>query len=131
MQPMHVIAHGVDLVEVSRIARMLATHGDRFAQRCFTERERVYADSGRRSRAERYAARFAAKEVVLKALGTGWRDGISWLDIEIDRAASGRPQLVLTGRCARLAAELHIARWQVSLSHTRGNALASVIGCGG
>ena len=127
---MEIIAHGVDLVEVSRIAQMLATHGDRFSQRCFTDRERAYADSGRRTRAERYAARFAAKEAVLKALGTGWRDGISWRDIEINRAPSGQPRLALTGRCAELAAELRIVSWQISLSHTRGNALASVIGCG-
>lgn len=127
---MQVIAHGIDLVEVDRIDRTLREHPTRFVERCFTERERDYADSGTRLRAQRYAARFACKEAVLKALGTGWRSGISWRDIEVVREPSGRPRLELTGRCAQLAADLCIARWHVSLSHTGGSAVASVIACG-
>jgi holo-[acyl-carrier protein] synthase len=127
---MTVVAHGVDLVEVARIAEMLDTHGDRFPSRCFTATERAYADSASGLRAQRYAARFAAKEAVLKALGTGWRDGISWQDIEVSRLPSGRPALRLRGRCAEIAAGLRISSWHLSLSHTAGSAIASVLGCG-
>ena len=127
---MQIIAHGVDLVEIPRIASMLATHGERFATRCFTEAEQAYAEAGRRLRPQRYAARFACKEAVLKALGTGWAGGISWRDIEVERAPSGRPRLRLTGRCAELAEGLRISQWHVSLSHTPSSAVASVIGCG-
>ncbi|MHC5023961.1 MAG: holo-ACP synthase [Planctomycetota bacterium] len=125
---MGVIGFGIDVVEIDRIAAMLAEHGDRFAQRVFTEGERSYADAGRRRRAERYAARFACKEAVLKALGTGWRDGIAWTDIEVRLEPSGRPFLRLAGRCAEIADAAGIARWQVSLSHTERYAVAGAIG---
>jgi holo-[acyl-carrier protein] synthase len=131
MRRMQVVAHGIDLVDIARIEAMLAEHGRRFAERCFTDRERRYADRSPRQRAQRYAARFACKEAVLKALGTGWREGISWRDIEVSRAPSGRPGLVLTGRCLELAAELGIDGWHVSLSHTPLSAMASVIACSG
>lgn len=121
------LRHGIDLVEIARIADLLERHGDRFTDRCFVERERIYADAGTKRRAERYAARFAAKEAVLKALGTGWRDGISWQDIEVVRMPSGRPQLTLTGRCAALADDLGLTQWEVSLSHTDRHAVASVV----
>ena len=127
---MNIIAHGVDLVEIRRISEMLLTHGDRFPRRCFTPGERAYADSTARRRAERYAARFAAKEAVLKTLGTGWREGITWCDVEVMRAASGQPSVRLTGRCADLAAEMGARRWYLSLSHSDSHALASVIACG-
>ena len=128
MSGMDVLAHGVDVVEIPRIARMLADHGEHFIERCFTETERRYADAG--LRAQRYAARFACKEAVLKALGTGLTGGITWRDIEVRRAASGQPSLSLSGRCANVAEEAGIVCWFVSLSHTRSSALASVIGCG-
>ena len=127
---MQVIGHGIDLVEVPRIARLLDEHGQRFVDRCFTGGERAYADSGRRLRIQRYAVRFACKEAVLKALGTGWRDGISWLDIEVTRAPAGQPQLRLSGRCAELADALLIRSWHVTLSHTAAHAVASVIASG-
>jgi holo-[acyl-carrier protein] synthase len=127
---MHILAHGVDLVEVPRIAAMLEEHGRRFVDRCFTEAEQSYADSASRARPERYAVRFACKEAVFKALGTGWRGGLRWRDIEVRRLPLGQPQLVLSGRCAELAEEMNIRTWHVSLSHTGPNALASVIGCG-
>ena len=128
---MPVIAHGIDLVDIARIEAMLAEHGRRFAERCFTDREQGYADASPRQRSQRYAARFACKEAVLKALGTGWRDGISWRDIEVSREPSGRPGLLLTGRCRELAGVLRIETWLVSLSHTPLCAMASVIACGG
>jgi holo-[acyl-carrier protein] synthase len=130
---MDVIGHGVDIVAIRRIEAMLEEHGERFIQRCFTEAERRYADAGSRRRAERYAARFACKEAVLKALGTGLRDGIAWTDIEVVNEPSGRPRLRLSGRCAELATELGIGAWHVSLSHAGeagGFAVASVIACG-
>jgi holo-[acyl-carrier protein] synthase len=131
MRQMQVIAHGVDLVDIARIEAMLQTHGRRFVERCFTDGERRYADASRRLRAQRYAARFACKEAVLKALGTGWRDGIAWRDIEVTRQPSGSPQVVLAGRCAQLARQQRITRWHVTLSHTPLSAVASVIACGG
>lgn len=124
---MNVVAHGIDLVEIARIEAMLAEHGERFTTRCFTEGEQAYAEAGARTRAERYAARFACKEAVLKALGTGWREGISWRHVEVRRDPSGRPHVALSGRCAELAEKMGIGAWHVSLSHTRGNAMASVI----
>ncbi len=127
---MDIVAHGVDLVDIARIEAMLVALGERFTTRCFTEDERTYADSAARTRAERYAARFACKEAVLKALGTGWREGISWRHIEVRRTPSGQPQVTLSGRCAELADEMGIGGWHVSLSHTRDNAMASVIATG-
>jgi holo-[acyl-carrier protein] synthase len=130
MRSMQVIAHGIDLVDIARIETMLSDHGWRFVERCFTDVEQRYADASRRHRAQRYAARFACKEAVLKALGTGWRDGIAWRDIEVSRQPSGSPRLVLAGRCAQLAQQLRIAEWHVTLSHTPQCAMASVIACG-
>ena len=127
---MAVIGHGIDIVEVARIERMLRDHGDRFAARCFTEAEREYADRADRRRAEHYAARFACKEAVLKALGTGWKGGIEWTDIEVVRLADGRPQVRLSGRAAAIADDLGITHWHASLSHVGQAAIASVIGSG-
>lgn len=130
MRGMSIIGHGIDIVEVARIARMLEEHGDRFTHRCFTEAERHYAEAGRNARAERYAARFATKEAVLKVLGTGLASGLSWQEMEVRREPTGRPLLQLTGRCAALARERGIAVWHMSVSHTAGLAVASVIGWG-
>jgi holo-[acyl-carrier protein] synthase len=127
MVAMEIIGHGVDVVSIARIAQMLSEHGERFVERCFTDAERDYANAGPRRRAERLAVRFACKEAVMKALGTGWRSGISWRDIEVLRRPSGQPKLVLTGRCAELAAQMRIARWHVSMSHSDELAMASVI----
>jgi holo-[acyl-carrier protein] synthase len=124
---MPIVGHGIDLVENARIAIMLDAHADRFTERCFTVTERSYADQGHRRRVERYAVRFAAKEAVLKALGTGWTDGISWTDMEVLRLPSGEPRLLLTGRAAEIAAERRIGRWWISLSHTATHSIASAI----
>lgn len=127
---MDILAHGIDLVETDRIGRMLDEHGDRFLNRCFTPAERVYCHENDRRRLERLAARFAAKEAVLKALGTGWRDGIAWTDVEVVREVSGRPGVKLTGRASEIAKSLGIAGWLLSLSHTDSYAVASVIALG-
>jgi holo-[acyl-carrier protein] synthase len=128
---MRIIGHGVDLVEIARIERMLDDHGDRFSARCFTTEERAYAEASAAVRGERYAARFAAKEAVLKALGTGLRDGIEWTDIEVRRSAAGAPSVELRGRAADIARSLGIGSWTLSLSHAGGMAMASVIATGG
>lgn len=130
---MNVVVHGIDLVDIARIERMLIDHDERFRQRVFTDAEQQYCDAATHRRAERYAARFAVKEAVLKALGTGWRNGISWRDVEVIRRPSGEPALNITGRCAELSRTLDITNWLVSISHAGessvGYAMASVIGC--
>ena len=128
---MDVIGSGIDLVDVARVADMIARHGQAFLDRCFTAAEQAYCDHAPRRRFEHYAARFAAKEAVLKALGTGWRDGIAWTDIEIAREPSGRPRVAVTGRCAEIAAGQGIGAWQVSLSHTDTLATALALACRG
>jgi len=126
----NIVGHGIDLVENRRIAEMLDAHGDRFVERCFTEAERRYADAARQRRVERYAARFAVKEAVLKALGTGWRDGIAWTDIELVTLPSGAPTIRLSGRSAEVADALGVIEWSASVSHTSDYAVASAIAIG-
>ena len=128
---MHIVGHGIDLVEVSRIAELLERHGERFLERCFTAAERGYSDASVKRREEHLAARFAAKEAVLKALGTGWRDGIAWTDIEVVRRPSGQPLVQLSGEAQKVATALGAVEWHVSLSHTQTHAIASVIAMGG
>jgi len=127
---MRIVGHGIDMVDVARISRILDEHGDTFTGRCFTESERCYADAARNRRAERYAARFACKEAVLKALGTGWSSGISWQDIDVQRMPSGQPRLRLSGRCEQISHDMGIRNWHVSISHAGDYAVASVIGAG-
>jgi holo-[acyl-carrier protein] synthase len=121
---------GVDMVEVQRIRKALedARIGKRFRERVFTTREIQYCESKRRGRYESYAGRFAAKEAVMKALGRGWGAKVCWLDIEVARARSGKPEIVLHDKTARLAAELGIRRWSLSITHTGDHGLAYVIG---
>ena len=126
-----VVSHGIDLVDVERIRRSLTEHGDRFISRCFTAAEADYAQSAKEPRnIERFAARFAAKEAVLKALGTGWSSGIAWTDVEIKKLPSGAPTVHLTGRAAEIAEKLGIAELHLSMTHTDTQASASVIACG-
>lgn len=125
---MRVIAHGVDVVAIERIAVLLEAHGERFRTRVYTEGEQRYAEMSPVRRAERYAVRFAAKEAALKALGTGLRGGIHWTDIEVVASLTGAPQLILRGEARAVAQRLGIERWLVSLSHSGGIAVASAIG---
>lgn len=127
---MKVVGHGVDLVELRRVEAMIDRHGERFLDRVFTVGERAYADRGRRRRVERYAARFAGKEAVLKALGTGWSAGVGWSEVEFVREPTGRPGVRLHGRAASIARSMGIEAWAVSLSHTATHALASAIATG-
>ena len=125
-----ILGHGIDIVETSRIRRMVEQHGGHFLDRVFTPLEQSYAARNAKRRFEHLAGRFAAKEAVLKVLGTGWRGGIAWTDIEIRNEASGQPMVYLTGKCARLAAEMGIGRCMVSISHIETHATASAIGIG-
>ena len=124
---MTAIAHGIDLVENARIAAMLDRHGERFLDRCFTPAERAYAEGNPKRCDQHLAARFAAKEAVLKALGTGWRDGIAWTDIEVVRQPSGQPAVRLTGRAREIADAMGATAWLISLTHTDQHAMASAI----
>lgn len=126
---MRLIGHGIDITPVHRIGEMVDRHGDHFLGRCFTAREVAYAGDSKR-RNEHLAARFAAKEAALKALGTGWRHGIAWTDIEVVSDPAGRPSLLVTGKAAEHASALGISSWSVSLSHTGDLAVASVIATG-
>ncbi len=121
-----IVGTGVDLVEVSRVEDILKRWGDRFRGRIFTPSEVRYCERFRH-KAERYAARFAAKEAAFKALGTGWRGGIRWRDVEVTREPGGRPSLRLEGRAAEVARELDVSRIALSLSHVDNYALAQVI----
>ncbi len=123
---MMIIGHGFDLVDTARVQRMLDTHGDRFLSRCFTEGEQTYARAQKRC-IEHLAGRLAVKEAVVKALGTGFTQGIAWTDIETLRADSGQPIVVLHGRAHGVAQSLGITGWLVSISHVNTLAGASVI----
>jgi len=126
---MNAIAHGIDLIECARLQGVIDRHGDKFLNRVFTGAELAYCDD-RKRRIEHLAARFAAKEAVMKLLGTGWTNGIRWTDIEVSNDPAGRPGIRLTGRCGVLASRLGINTVMISLTHTSEHAIASAIGCG-
>lgn len=123
------LSHGIDLVPVERIQRMLDEHGARFLDRCFTPGEQEYC-LGRARPADHLAARFAAKEAILKALGTGWSGGIAWTDAEVITLPSGAPSVALHNIAARMADERGIRAWLLSLTHAGGMAMASAIALG-
>ena len=124
-----IIGTGVDLAEVDRIRAALEhpRTGRRFRDRVFTEKEIAYCEKKRRGKYESYAGRFAAKEAVMKALGRGWGAKVRWLDIEVARARSGKPEIVLHDKTAQLAAERGIRSWALSITHTKQHGLAFVI----
>lgn len=126
---MRVLAHGIDIVEISEFERLLQEPTADMARRCFTQHELEKAGEGHQ-RTERLAARFAAKEAVLKALGTGWVTGISWKDIELQSAHNEVPAISVSGEVERLAREKGISSFLVSLSHSTTLAVASVIAVG-
>jgi holo-[acyl-carrier protein] synthase len=123
---MPIVGTGVDLAEVDRIEHSLKTFGARFQERIFTPGEIAYCERFK-NRAERYAARFAAKEAGMKALGTGWRNGIRWVDFEVVRLPGGRPTLRLSGEAARIAERMGVRHVALSLTHTAQQAFAQVI----
>jgi len=121
-----IIGAGTDLAEVDRIRAAVERYGERFLRRVFTGGEIAYA-TRKANRYERLAARFAAKEAGMKALGTGWRRGITWQDFEVVNLPTGRPTLRLHGVAARLAERMGVTSIQLSLTHTAREALAIVI----
>ena len=127
---MNVKSHGIDMVECARLRQMADRHGQRFLKRVFTPAELKYC-MGKKRRIEHLAGRFAAKEAVLKVLGTGWRSGINWTDIEIRNAPSGQPSVHLSGRCRQIARKIGLTDILVSISHIETHAIASAIGLTG
>ncbi|APP80623.1 holo-ACP synthase [Xanthomonas hortorum] len=122
----NVVAHGVDVVDMADFSRLMNEQAGGFLDRYFTLGELATANEGG-NRIERLASRFAIKEAVLKALGTGWGDGIAFTDVEVVSQRTGAPTVVLHRRLVKIADEKGIARWLVSASHTTAVAMASVI----
>lgn len=121
-----IVGLGVDIAEVERVAAAIRRHGEAFLRRVFTPAEIDYCER-HRNRFERYAGRFAAKEAGMKALGTGWRAGVRWVDVEVTRNGAGKPLLALHGRARALAEELRVRHISLSITHTDATALAQVI----
>jgi len=123
---MEIVAHGIDLVDCPRIEQMIQRHGERFVKRVFTAAEQAYAQKNK-NEVEKLAGRFAAKEAVLKLIGTGWRGKIAWTDIEIINNAAGQPQVTLGGEVRKIADKLGIKHVSVSITHTANFAIASAV----
>lgn len=126
---MSVIGHGIDLVELAALRRWIEDPRDPFVSRCFTADEIKEIGNGP-DRIARLGGRFAAKEAVLKALGTGFGAGISFKDVVVRRKPGGPPEVVLSGRASSAAQDLGIIGWQLSISHTGDMAIASAIALG-
>ena len=123
---MTIVAHGIDLVDFPRIEEMVKRHPKRFVNRVFTPAEQDYAKSNKNG-TEKLAGRFAAKEAILKLLGTGWRGKIAWTDIEIINNPLGQPEVTVTGEVKKIADKLGINQISVSITHTANFAIASAI----
>ncbi len=117
---------GIDAIETERVKKLLEETGDRFSLRVFTPQEIAYCEA-RKNSAEHYAARFAAKEAFMKALGTGKQLGLSWKEIEVANDALGKPEIRLSGRAKALAEERGITAIHLSLTHLKGLAIAVVV----
>ncbi len=122
-----IVGLGTDWVELSRIRALLRSHGERFKARLFTPSEIAYCDSHGARSVQHYAARFAAKEAAMKALGLGWRQGASWKEIEVTQDKNGQPHLHLSGATARTARRLKSKNIYLSLTHSKIHAAAIVI----
>jgi holo-[acyl-carrier protein] synthase len=120
---------GIDVIEVDRIERALTrvATGDRFRMRVFTPEEVEYCESRGRPRYQSYAARFAAKEATMKAMGTGWNRNVGWSEIEVVRERGKAPTIVLSGKAAAYARRKQISGFHLSLTHTAKEAIAHVI----
>lgn len=126
---MKVIGIGTDIIECLRIAQMIERHGELFINRVYTPYEIRYCSS-RKQATQHYAGRWAAKEAILKALGTGWRRGISWRDIEVRNDSQGKPVVGLRGGARDLVEQLGIREMLVSISHCRSHAMAHALALG-
>ncbi len=123
---MEIVAHGIDLVDFPRIREMVNRHGKRFLNKVFTAAEQAYAKSNRNG-TQTLAGRFAAKEAVLKLMGTGWRGKIAWTDIEIINNPAGQPEVALDGEVKKIAKKLGIKYISISITHTANFAIASAV----
>lgn len=123
---MDIVGIGTDIIECLRIARMIEQHGELFLTRVYTEREIRYCQR-RKHATEHFAGRWAAKEAILKCLGTGWRRGIAWTDLEVRNDLSGQPRVHICGAARDAAVSLHISDIMVSISHCRSYATAYAI----
>jgi holo-[acyl-carrier protein] synthase len=122
-----ILGTGVDLCEVGRMEKAIrSAHGRRLVERVFAPGEIAYAERGG-NRFERFAARFAAKEAAMKALGTGWSGGLTWKDLEVVNQPSGRPTLRFHGRAAEIAGRMGVRNISLSITHTAQQAMAMVI----
>jgi holo-[acyl-carrier protein] synthase len=121
-----IVGIGVDIVDIRRVRGVLERQGDRFVRRVFTAAEQDYCRA-HRDPSPYFAARFAAKEALFKALGTGWARGVTWRDAEVQRQESGAPRLMITGCARKLADQQGARRTHVSLSHSEETAIAVVI----
>ncbi|HVU88730.1 MAG TPA: holo-ACP synthase [Pirellulales bacterium] len=127
--PGNIVGIGTDIVECLRIAQMIERHGDLFINRVYTPLEIGYCQS-RKASTQHYAGRWAAKEAILKAIGTGWRRGISWRDVEVRNDKSGRPVVGMRGGARDAVEHLGIRKILVSISHCRSHATAYAIAIG-
>jgi len=123
---MQTTAHGIDLVDFTRIEKLLNQHGKRFLNRIFTTAEQKYAQANK-NHTEKLAGRFAAKEAILKLLGTGWRGEIAWTDIEVVNNPAGQPEVSISGEVKKIADNLGINRISISITHTANFAIASAV----
>jgi holo-[acyl-carrier protein] synthase len=121
-----IVGLGIDIAEIDRLQASIRRYGQHFLDRIFTPGEIAYCER-HRNKAERYAGRFAAKEAAMKALGTGWRKGVRWVDIEIVRLPGGKPSLQLAGAAKEIAAGLGVKNISLSITHSGNTALAQVI----
>jgi holo-[acyl-carrier protein] synthase len=121
-----IVGTGIDLAEVPRIQASIERFGDRFIQRIYTPAEIAYVER-KVNRYERYAARFAAKEAGMKAIGTGWKRGVTWHDFEVVNLPSGKPTLLFHGVAAQFAARLGVKNVSLSLTHTAELGMAHLI----
>lgn len=126
---MRIVGIGTDIVECLRIAQMIDRHGELFVNRVYTPAEIRYCQS-RKQATQHFAGRWAAKEAILKALGTGWRRGISWRDMEVRNDEQGRPQVALRGAVRDLVEQLGVREILVSISHCRSHAMAYALALG-
>lgn len=127
--PVNVIGHGIDLVDTAEMRQWIEDPRDPLIPRCFVQAELDEIGDGT-NRIERLAGRFAAKEAVLKALGTGFGAGVAFTDVIIHRAPGAAPEVRLSGGAAKVAAALGVTAWRLSISHTSGLAMASVLALG-
>jgi len=120
---MNILGIGTDIVECLRIAQMIERHGELFIQRVYTAHEIEYCNT-RKAATQHFAGRWAAKEAVLKAMGTGWAKGIRWRDIEVRNDSGGKPSIALGGGAREVCEQLGVTRMLISISHCRSHATA-------